>query len=143
MIGALGPCGRELCCAAFLTDFHSVSVKMAKEQNLSLNPAKISGACGRLMCCLKYEYETYVEQKKGMPKIGKRVLTPAGPGKVVRQDVLGQTVSVFLDSEQETEFRVSEVALEEQGKQDQGSGRLEEDETSASDVAVDSDATEE
>jgi cell fate regulator YaaT (PSP1 superfamily) len=131
MIGALGPCGRELCCSAFLGDFHSVSVKMAKEQNLSLNPAKISGACGRLMCCLKYEYDTYVELKKGMPKIGKRVSTPAGPGKVVRQDVLGQLVSVFLDTEKEAEFPVSEVVLEKQGTQDEGGSRLEEGETSA------------
>jgi cell fate regulator YaaT (PSP1 superfamily) len=141
MIGAFGPCGRELCCSAFLTDFHSVSVKMAKEQNLSLNPAKISGACGRLMCCLKYEYNTYMELKKGMPKVGKRVLTPAGPGKVVRQDVLGQLVSVLLDSEKETEFPVSEVVLEQQGKQDQENGNSEEGETFTPETPPEGDPT--
>lgn len=116
MIGGLGPCGRELCCSSFLGEFHSVSVKMAKEQNLSLNPAKISGACGRLMCCLKYEYTSYVEMKKGMPKVGKRVSTPAGPGKVIRQNVLGQQVSVFLDTEKEVEFPASQVSLEKTGQ---------------------------
>ena len=116
MIGGLGPCGRELCCSGFLGEFHSVSVKMAKEQNLSLNPSKISGACGRLMCCLKYEYTSYVEMKKGMPKVGKRVSTPAGPGKVIRQNVLGQQVSVFLDAQKEVEFPVSEVSLEKAEK---------------------------
>jgi cell fate regulator YaaT (PSP1 superfamily) len=116
MIGGLGPCGRELCCSSYLVDFHSVSVKMAKEQNLSLNPSKISGACGRLMCCLKYEYSSYVEMKKGIPKVGKRVSTPAGPGKVLRQNVLGQRVSVLLDTEKEVEFPVSEVSLEKTAK---------------------------
>jgi cell fate regulator YaaT (PSP1 superfamily) len=116
MIGGLGPCGRELCCSSYLVDFHSVSVKMAKEQNLSLNPAKISGACGRLMCCLKYEYNSYVEMKKGMPKVGKRVSTPAGPGKVIRQNVLGQQVSVLLDTQKEVEFPASEVSLEKTAK---------------------------
>jgi len=116
MIGGLGPCGRELCCSGFLVEFHSVSVKMAKEQSLSLNPAKISGACGRLMCCLKYEYDSYVELKKGMPKVGKRVSTPAGPGKVIRQNVLGQQLSVLLDTQKEVEFPASEVSLEKTAK---------------------------
>jgi cell fate regulator YaaT (PSP1 superfamily) len=116
MIGGLGPCGRELCCSSYLVEFHSVSVKMAKEQNLSLNPSKISGACGRLMCCLKYEYNSYVEMKKGMPKVGKRVLTPAGPGKVIRQNVLGQQVSVLLDTQKEVEFPASEISLEKTAK---------------------------
>jgi cell fate regulator YaaT (PSP1 superfamily) len=116
MIGGLGPCGRELCCAGFLGEFHSVSVKMAKEQNLSLNPSKISGACGRLMCCLKYEYISYVEMKKGMPKVGKRVSTPAGPGKVIRQNVLGQQVSVLLDTQKEVEFPASQVTFEKTEK---------------------------
>jgi cell fate regulator YaaT (PSP1 superfamily) len=120
MIGGLGPCGRELCCSSFLGEFHSVSVRMAKEQNLSLNPSKISGACGRLMCCLKYEYNSYVEMKKGMPKVGKRVSTPAGPGKVIRQNVLGQQVSVLLDSQKEAEFPASEVSLEKTAKPEGG-----------------------
>jgi len=120
MIGGLGPCGRELCCSSFLVDFHSVSVKMAKEQNLSLNPSKISGACGRLMCCLKYEYTSYVEMKKGMPKVGKRVSTPAGPGKIIRQNVLDQQVSVLLDTQKEVEFPASEVSIEKTGKPEAG-----------------------
>ena len=121
MIGGLGPCGRELCCSSFLVDFHSVSVKMAKEQNLSLNPSKISGACGRLMCCLKYEYTSYVEMKKGMPKVGKRVSTPAGPGKIIRQNVLDQQVSVLLDTQKEVEFPAREVSIEKTGNPEAGS----------------------
>ena len=104
MIGGVGPCGRELCCATFLKEFHSVSVKMAKEQNLSLNPTKISGVCGRLMCCLKYEYSDYIEMKKGMPKVGKRIITPEGEGKVVRQNVMEKRVVVALNDGREVEF---------------------------------------
>jgi cell fate regulator YaaT (PSP1 superfamily) len=104
MIGGVGPCGRELCCATFLKEFHSVSVKMAKEQNLSLNPTKISGVCGRLMCCLKYEYADYIEMKKGMPKVGKRIITPEGEGKVVRQNVMEKKVVVALSDGREVEF---------------------------------------
>ncbi len=81
MIGGLGTCGREFCCCSFLKEFEPVSVKMAKEQNLALNPQKISGACGRLMCCLAYEVGTYTELKKDLPKVGKRVVTPQGAGK--------------------------------------------------------------
>ena len=109
IIGGIGPCGRELCCSTFLKEFHSVSVKMAKEQNLSLNPAKISGVCGRLMCCLKYEYNDYVEMKKGIPKMGKRITTPVGEGKVVRQNVMEQRLVVALDDGRELEFAVSDL----------------------------------
>ncbi len=112
MIGGLGPCGRELCCATFLKEFHSVSVKMAKEQNLSLNPTKISGVCGRLMCCLKYEYFDYLEMKKGIPKVGKRITTPQGEGKVVRQNVMEQRVIVALDDGREIECIVSDLSVE-------------------------------
>jgi cell fate regulator YaaT (PSP1 superfamily) len=115
MIGGVGPCGRELCCATFLKEFHSVSVKMAKEQNLSLNPTKISGVCGRLMCCLKYEYTDYMEMKKGMPKVGKRIITPEGEGKVVRQNVMEQRVAVALDDGREIEFAASDLSLEQTG----------------------------
>ena len=115
MIGGVGPCGRELCCATFLKEFHSVSVKMAKEQNLSLNPTKISGVCGRLMCCLKYEYTDYVEMKKGMPKVGKRIITPEGEGKVVRQNVMEHRVVVALDDGREIEFGASDLSLEQTG----------------------------
>ncbi|MBW1713373.1 MAG: hypothetical protein JRJ59_09535, partial [Deltaproteobacteria bacterium] len=87
ILGGLGGCGRELCCCTFRSDFTPVSVKMAKEQNLSLNPNKISGLCGRLMCCLAYEFPVYMESKKDMPKLGRRVNCPEGQGKVVRQNV--------------------------------------------------------
>ncbi len=81
MIGGLGCCGRELCCSSYLDDFHPVSINMAKDQNLSLNPAKISGVCGRLMCCLKYEHEAYAELQKVTPRQGSVVDTPEGRGK--------------------------------------------------------------
>ena len=96
MIGGLGCCGRELCCATWLTDFASVSIKMAKEQNLSLNPAKISGVCGRLMCCLKYENEVYEAAKEGFPSMGSWVVTPDGEGKVVGSNIFRHRVSVEL-----------------------------------------------
>ncbi|MEF9896578.1 MAG: stage 0 sporulation family protein, partial [Clostridia bacterium] len=80
MLGGLGACGRQLCCDAFLGDFQPVSIKMAKEQNLSLNPAKISGQCGRLMCCLKYEQDYYETTLKKLPRLGREAMTPDGPG---------------------------------------------------------------
>lgn len=92
--GGVGPCGRELCCSSWLQEFQPVSVKMAKEQGLSLNPAKLAGMCGRLKCCLRYEYQTYVELKKGLPAIGARVESVKGGGTVVRQNVLRETVVV-------------------------------------------------
>jgi cell fate regulator YaaT (PSP1 superfamily) len=103
MVGGLGGCGRPLCCASFLKNFHAVSIKMAKEQNLSLNPTKISGACGRLMCCLQYEHDTYRELKKDMPKLGKKIEIPEGRGKVVRQNVLQRSVTVQLEDGREIE----------------------------------------
>ncbi|MEJ5365723.1 MAG: stage 0 sporulation family protein [Desulfosoma sp.] len=104
MVGGLGTCGRPLCCATFLRNFHPVSIKMAKEQNLSLNPGKISGACGRLMCCLQYEYDVYRQYKQGMPKLGKKVDTPKGRGKVIRQNVMDRTITVLLESGEEMEI---------------------------------------
>ncbi|ABK15857.1 PSP1 domain-containing protein [Syntrophobacter fumaroxidans] len=103
MVGGLGNCGRPLCCATFLKNFHAVSIKMAKEQNLSLNPTKISGACGRLMCCLQYEYDTYRELKKDMPKLGKKVEIPEGRGKVIRQNVMERSVTVLMEDGREIE----------------------------------------
>jgi cell fate regulator YaaT (PSP1 superfamily) len=96
MLGGLGPCGRQICCGAFLGDFQPVSIKMAKEQNLSLNPTKISGLCGRLMCCLKYEQDTYEQIRKRMPRVGKDILTPEGVGTVADINVLKETVRVRL-----------------------------------------------
>jgi cell fate regulator YaaT (PSP1 superfamily) len=109
MICGIGSCGRELCCARFLNRFELVSVKMAKEQNLALNPTKISGICGRLMCCLAYEFPTYVELKKSLPRVGKHVATPSGKGKVIRQNVLNQTVTVQLEEGGEVTIHASEI----------------------------------
>ena len=101
MLGGLGICGRPFCCAQFLDDFVPVSIKMAKTQNLSLNPAKISGACGRLMCCLKYEQPAYEDAVKRMPKNDSFVLTPDGPGNVSAVNLVRETVSVRLDDSSE------------------------------------------
>lgn len=102
MVGGLGCCGRPMCCASFLGDFEPVSIKMAKEQNLSLNPAKISGVCGRLMCCLRYEYEAYKACRHGLPKVGQEVTTARGKAKVVDMDVLRRLVRLdFGDGEQQ------------------------------------------
>lgn len=92
--GGLGPCGRELCCSSWLQEFQPVSVKMAKEQGLSLNPSKLAGMCGRLKCCLRYEYQTYVELRRALPTVGTAVDSVKGSGVVVRQNVLRQTVVV-------------------------------------------------
>jgi cell fate regulator YaaT (PSP1 superfamily) len=97
MISGMGPCGKSLCCSTFLGDFAPVSIKMAKEQNLSLNPTKISGICGRLMCCLKYEHDTYECSRKYMPKVGALVDTPEGRGEVVESNVLLEMVKVKLE----------------------------------------------
>jgi cell fate regulator YaaT (PSP1 superfamily) len=94
--GGIGPCGRELCCATFLRDFEPVAVRMAKDQDLPLNPLKISGACGRLMCCLKYEHPLYQEFKVGLPKLGTTVEVPAGEGKLVGYNVPAGEVTVRL-----------------------------------------------
>ena len=109
MIGGIGNCGREFCCASFLQGFDPVSIKMAKTQNLPLNPNKISGICGRLLCCLTYEYGTYLELNKDMPLLGKPCDTPAGQGKVIRRDILRQTVTVVFSDDTQLEFKISEL----------------------------------
>ena len=96
MMGGIGSCGKSLCCSTWLSDFEPVSIKMAKVQNLSLNPNKISGICGRLMCCLKYENEVYMELRKGLPDNGEKVRTKDGMGKVVETNILGSKVKVRL-----------------------------------------------
>ena len=100
MRGGLGPCGRPFCCSTFLSDFAQVAIKMAKEQNFSLNSAKISGTCGRLMCCLRYEHEVYEEAQKSTPATGSLVKTPDGEGIVIETRPLAQTVRVRLEGEQ-------------------------------------------
>jgi cell fate regulator YaaT (PSP1 superfamily) len=112
MIGGLGNCGREFCCCTFLKEFEPVSVKMAKEQNLALNPQKISGACGRLMCCLAYEVDTYTEMRKDLPKVGKRVVTAQGAGKVIQQNIINQKMRVALDEGKEIEVGLDEIREE-------------------------------
>ncbi len=97
MCGGFGPCGRELCCCCFLKDFEPVTIKMAKDQNLSLNPPKISGLCGRLMCCLSYEHKCYREMLKGLPREGERVETQEGKGKVLSVNILKRKVIVVLE----------------------------------------------
>lgn len=109
MICGIGSCGLELCCSKFMNQFELVSVKMVKEQNLALNPNKLSGLCGRLMCCLAYEYPTYVELKKGLPKVGKSVRTRFGKGKVIRQNVLNQTLTIELEEGGEITIHASEL----------------------------------
>ena len=114
MIGGLGPCGRPLCCSTFLGDFASVSIKMAKEQSLSLNPTKISGICGRLMCCLNYEQSTYEEIRKELPRVGSVVETELGKGEVVGNNVLKELVRVKLPRKNEEiiqDFKIYDVKL--------------------------------
>ena len=112
MLGGLGLCGRPVCCAAFLGDFQPVTIKMAKEQNLSLNPTKISGVCGRLMCCLQYEEEYYETTRKRMPRIGKEVITPDGNGTVVDLNILKETVRVRIpkgDSTEQKDYPLADI----------------------------------
>jgi cell fate regulator YaaT (PSP1 superfamily) len=116
MIGGLGNCGNVVCCKRFLNSFSIVSIKMMKEQNLLLNPSKISGVCGRLMCCLAYEYGMYVDLKKDFPKVGKRVMTPQGECKVVKLNVLTRTVTVETAEGKEVTFPVSDVKLAKIGE---------------------------
>lgn len=95
-LGGIGPCGREVCCCSFLKNFDTVTIRMAKEQNLPLNPERISGLCGRLMCCITFEADTYQQMSEELPKVGKRVSTKYGEGKVLRQNVFLRTLTVEL-----------------------------------------------
>jgi len=120
MLGGLGVCGRPFCCNSFLGEFHPVSIKMAKEQGLSLSPTKISGTCGRLMCCLKYEQDAYTDLLKRTPKVGAIVKTPLGRGVVVESNLLSQTLKVKMDNTPDDaapqSFRVREVRLVKDGR---------------------------
>lgn len=104
MLGGYGTCGCPLCCTKFLKDFEPVTIKMAKEQNLPLNPSKISGVCGRLMCCLSFEYETYKELMRDLPKMGERLHTKEGKGKVVAVNPLKRTITVELEEGRQIEL---------------------------------------
>ncbi len=160
LLGGIGPCGRLLCCATFLPDYARVSIKMAKDQDLPLNPAKISGVCGRLLCCLSYEHEQYVEMRGQLPRKGAWVQTPDGPGEVVSVNVIKQQVTVQLASSgmhelynreqiQEATAQVSEVARSrvedgvapvsrnkhnQAGRNDKGNRRLLRDELDSGDI---------
>ena len=112
MCGGIGRCGRETCCSSFLEKFGPVSIRMAKEQNLSLNPTKISGQCGRLMCCLTYEYGIYKEIKERFPKTGKMVKIPAGEGKVIRHNLLARQVTVRLEGGSEVDTSLDDILQE-------------------------------
>ncbi|MDL4839084.1 PSP1 domain-containing protein [Aquibacillus rhizosphaerae] len=113
LLGGIGPCGRMLCCSTFLGDFEPVSIKMAKDQNLSLNPAKISGLCGRLMCCLKYENDDYETAKKQLPDLGEHVKTPYGKGKVVGLNILERIIQIEIpDKEKVIEYTLDELINE-------------------------------
>ncbi|MDR1569638.1 MAG: stage 0 sporulation family protein [Oscillospiraceae bacterium] len=112
MLGGLGSCGRPICCGSFLGSFQPVSIKMAKEQNLSLNPAKISGLCGRLMCCLKYEQDNYEYVRKSLPRIGKEAMTPDGVGIMMDINVIKETARVRLlrdDADEPREYPIDKI----------------------------------
>jgi cell fate regulator YaaT (PSP1 superfamily) len=113
LMGGFGRCGRPLCCVSFLSEFTPVSIKMAKEQNLPLNPMKISGVCGRLLCCLVYENEQYRTVKEKMPKEGQRVSTPMGAATVVGGNPLKETVQVELESQATAELPLSDITTED------------------------------
>lgn len=119
MIGGLGICGRPFCCSSFLGGFQPVSIKMAKEQGLSLNPVKISGTCGRLMCCLKYEQEAYLDLLRSTPKVNAVVMTPEGKGVVIDQNLLTGTLKVRLEKSPDAApqlFQVKQVRLLRDGQ---------------------------
>ncbi len=109
LVGGLGVCGRELCCATHLRNFAPVSVKMAKAQGLALNPNKISGQCGRLLCCLAYEYETYSELRKNLPKCGKKVQLESGQAEVISLDILGQKMTVCCANGERCQVHVDDL----------------------------------
>jgi len=104
LFGGFGPCGRKLCCSSFLKDFEPVTIKMAKEQGLPLNPPKISGLCGRLMCCLSYEHKCYKDLSRSLPKEGEKVETPQGKGKVISVNVLRRSAIVEIEEGKQIEL---------------------------------------
>jgi cell fate regulator YaaT (PSP1 superfamily) len=138
-VGGIGSCGLELCCSTWLPDFVPVSIKMAKDQGLVLNPTKVSGQCGRLKCCLVYEQATYAEMRKGLPKLGKRVITATGEGRVVEVDVLRQRIRVAYGPGESQVLPAAEVKPMFPAQQPGGRmrGRDDEDEAEAEDDEAD------
>lgn len=113
-LGGNGICGRQLCCCSFLSDFETVSIKMAKDQNLSLNPSKISGCCGRLMCCLKYEDEVYQEKLKRLPHVGAIVSTPDGEGEIEQVETLAERIRVRIKNGEDynhKKYNINEIKV--------------------------------
>lgn len=140
LVGGCGRCGRPLCCCSFLSDFAPVSIRMAKEQGLPLNPMKISGSCGRLMCCLVYESAQYHAAKEKMPREGQRVDTASGTGKVVGMNALKETVFVQLESEATIEVPVGEIKVIREERPRVAEGKVEkgkEEKEAAQEVAED------
>ncbi len=126
LMGGNGPCGRSLCCTSWLTEFHPVSIRMAKQQDLPLTPAEISGLCGRLLCCLAYEHDQYVVVKNTLPKVGTQVTTSQGKGTVVGLNVLTESVTVRLQGDLTVEMKAGEATPlpgEERVSRDRKKGR--------------------
>ncbi len=117
VLGGIGPCGRQTCCTKFLTEFQPVSIKMAKNQNLSLNPNNISGICGKLLCCIKYEDETYKELRREMPKMDSYVETPIGRGRVTQINYILEQVSVIVEGNSHV-YNKSEIKFEQSASQE-------------------------
>ncbi len=117
MCGGIGRCGREICCSAYMDKFDPVSIRMAKEQGLSLNPTKISGLCGRLMCCLLFENDTYIQLKKEFPRPGTVVMTERGEGRLIRQNIIQNRVTVKLADNTEFEFDLSQITIKNEEKE--------------------------
>ena len=109
MIGGMGPCGRTICCCKFMRDFDPISIQLAKKQDLSLNPAKISGLCGRLMCCLKYESDVYEELKEKMPEVGEEVNLEIGDGEIIDRNLINKTVKIDIGDGEHVERNVEEL----------------------------------
>jgi len=120
LVGGFGRCGRPLCCGGFLSEFTPVSIRMAKDQDLPLNPMKISGVCGRLLCCLAYESEQYHSMKEKLPRKGQRVNTPMGVATVIEGNPLKETVLVELESQATVEFPLDKITIKEESKSEGG-----------------------
>ena len=118
LLGGIGSCGRMLCCSTCLREFEPVSVRMAKIQNITLNPSKISGVCGRLMCCLVYEHETYRKLKKNLPRRGSRVSTPLGAGTIFKQNIMEQKVTVHLESGESAVVDIEDLTKAQEGQEE-------------------------